>query len=447
MSTALSAVLTGVRPTVASRASGDWRIEEVRPGLFQVGQVGGSMYDVEFHPDWAWTCSCPDFQHRGFSQGPCKHIVALWLRENGRRITTVTDEQGTVRIVPRSLINPDHDNSQKGATMNGNTSYRPTGQGQSAQVVRTAPAAQRPGPVSAQPAAQRPGPVSAQPAAQRPGPVSAQPAAQRPGPVSAQPVAQRPQAQPVAHPVPDQPPVWMRDYQFGDELPESYPYIQWVNRGEYLVPNQPVGGFAAPLDQEVPLPGSIYAELHHPNGGMTEVMYTDQIQFCALRSRFYWVDRETNVRLPGYQPGAKGKLQVLGYLKLDDGFYGPVMLTFSGLSGNFFNQARMDFARAVRKATGGRAPAYAFWMTIVAGKTTMVGKKQKSPISPPMWNGDFDPSRDFVGNELLDSIPWDAVERWAKSVRKPGPNGEGEIQAAAEEEEYYDEEPVEEIPF
>ncbi|MBO9369818.1 MAG: SWIM zinc finger family protein [Chloroflexi bacterium] len=405
MSAVLSAVLTGVRPTVASKASnGDWRIEEVRPGLFQVGQVGGSMYDVEFHPDWTWTCSCPDFQHRGASQGPCKHIVALWL-QNGRRITTVTDEQGTIRIVPRSLFsNPDQDNPiRKGATMNGNTSYRPTtGQGQSAQAVR---------------AAQRPGqPVSSQ-------------VAQRPG-----------------QPVPDQPPAWMRDYQFGDELPESYPYIQWVNRGEYLVPNQPVGGFAAPLDQEVPLPG-IYAELHHPNGGMTEVMYTDQIQFCALRSRFFWVDRETNVRLPGYQPGAKGKLQVLGYLKTDDGFYGLVMLTFAGLSGNFFNQARLDFARAVRKATNGKAPTYAFWMTIVAGKTTMVGKKQKSPISPPQWNGDFDPNRDFVGNELLDSIPWDTVERWAKLAKKPGPNGEGEIQAVAEEEEYYDEEPVEEIPF
>ena len=402
-----------LRPGSVSRASsGDWRIQELEPGRFQVGQVGGNDYEVVFHPDSrTWSCSCPDHQYRG---EPCKHIIAAWLRGP---VTTVA-EGGKVFIVPQSLnTNPTIPTQNKGDTMNTNTSARPA-----------SPVAQRPG----QPVAQRPSPsMSASPVAQRPG--SSAPTS---------PVAQRPQAQPVAQ----QPRPWERQYDRGDDLGESYPWVQWVNRGSDLEPQQPVGGFASPLDQDVNLPNSIYAILHHPEGS-TEVMYTDRLEVAVLRRRFFWFDPKTRIRLPKYQPGARGKTQFLCYIKTDNGFIGPVKLTFTGMSGVYFDSARHEFAKAVRKATGGKAPAYAFWMAVTASNPVMVGKDQKSPICPPTWTGDFDPDRDFVGEELLDVIDWDAVDRWASPKAQPAitePNGTGHEE---EYEEYYDEEPAEEIPF
>jgi len=425
---------SSLRPGSVSRASsGDWQIQELEPGKFQAGLVGGNDYEVVFHPDsCAWTCSCPDYLHR---REPCKHIIAVWLRGP---VTTVA-EGGKVFIVPQSLnTNPTIQTPNGGNTMNTNLSARPI----SPVAQRPGqPVAQRPGPsASASPVAQRPG----QPVAQRPGPsASASPVAQRPG----QPVAQRPGPSAPASPVAQQPRPWERQYDRGDDLGESYPWVQWVNRGSDLEPQQPVGGFASPLDQDVNLPNSIYAILHHLNGQDTEVVYTDQLQIAVLRRRFCWVDPATRIRLPKYQPGARGKTQFLCYIKTDDGFIGPIMLTFTGLAGVHFDAARHEFARSVRKATGGKAPTYAFWMTIVAGKPVMVGKgDRKSPICPPTWTGDFDPDRDFVGEELLGVIDWDMVDRWASPKAQPAiteSNGTG----YEEDEEYYDEEPVEEIPF
>jgi hypothetical protein len=435
-----------LRPGSVSRASsGDWRIQELEPGRFQVGQVGGNDYEVVFHPDSrTWSCSCPDHQYRG---GPCKHIIATWLRGP---VTTVA-EGGKVFIVPQSLNTNPIPTQNKGDTMNTNTPARPA-----------SPVAQRPGPsMSASPVAQRPGPsMSASPVAQRPGPsMSASPVAQRPGPSApaspvvqrpgssapASPVAQRPGSSAPVSPVVQQPRPWERQYDRGDDLGESYPWVQWVNRGSDLEPQQPVGGFASPLDQDVNLPNSIYAILHHPEGS-TEVMYTDRLEVAVLRRRFFWFDPKTRIRLPKYQPGARGKTQFLCYIKTDNGFIGPVKLTFTGMSGVYFDSARHEFAKAVRKATGGKAPAYAFWMAVTASNPVMVGKDQKSPICPPTWTGDFDPDRDFVG-EVLDVIDWDAVDRWASPKAQPAitePNGTGYEE---EYEEYYDEEPAEEIPF
>ncbi|WP_347246412.1 hypothetical protein, partial [Thermogutta sp.] len=240
-------------------------------------------------------------------------------------------------------------------------------------------------------------------------------------PASAQPVAQQSaSAQPVA-----QQPAWKRHYSRGDDISESYPHVQWVNRGTDLEPQQPIGGFASPIDQDVPLPNSIYSLLRHPNGKSTEVLYTDQLEIAVLRRRFYWFDPGTGELLEKYRPGARGKTQFLCYIKCADGTFGPVKLTFTGLAGAYFNAARHEFAKAVRKATGGKAPSYVFWMRVAAGQPIWVGKgDHKSLITPPMWDRDFDPDRDFIGSGMVDAICWDEVDRWAEVYRPKMLNGD-----------------------
>lgn len=78
-------------------------------------------------------------------------------------------------------------------------------------------------------------------------------------------------------------PVWMRQYNVGDDLPPLYPFIQWVNDGNALEPRQPTGGFASPVDQ---VQIGTYSYLHHRDGGHTEVTFTTMLRVAVLRTRF-----------------------------------------------------------------------------------------------------------------------------------------------------------------
>jgi len=232
-------------------------------------------------------------------------------------------------------------------------------------------------------------------------------------------------------------PRWAREYVVDDGLAPLYPFIQWVNDGSTLEPRFPTGGFASPVDQ---VPIGVYAVLHHRDGSQTEVTYTAELRIAVLRTRFSWT--KDGALLPSYVPGARGKLQALCLVVDADGqVTGPVILTFTGLSGARFSAEYLRFAREVAKQTRRQAPAYAFFMRVVAGKPEMVGKgQQKSPITPPVWDGDLNLDRDFIGDEALDNLNWDEIKHWAEAWRKPRPNGDGVIT----EEEYEEEE---DIPF
>jgi len=157
---------------------------------------------------------------------------------------------------------------------------------------------------------------------------------------------------------------------------------------------------------------------------------------AVIRTRFAWI--KDGIRQAAYTPGARGKLQALAYVRGKGGqAIGPVMLTFTGVVSRQFGNARKQFANAVRKATGGKAPAYAFWMHLEAGEVEMVGKSQKSPITSIELAGEVDPDWDYVGDETVDAIEsiWGQAEKWAKAWSSPGPNGDGEMPGAEEDEE------------
>ncbi|WP_347245491.1 SWIM zinc finger family protein, partial [Thermogutta sp.] len=103
----------GLRVQTVYRAStDDWKIEQ-DGCTFHVGRIGGNIYDVVFHDDCTWTCSCPDFQYR---RQPCKHLVALWLRGP----VTVIDRDGGKHIVPQSILS-----TQQGGDMFTTNQQRP----------------------------------------------------------------------------------------------------------------------------------------------------------------------------------------------------------------------------------------------------------------------------------------------------------------------------------
>lgn len=246
----------------------------------------------------------------------------------------------------------------------------------------------------------------------------------------------------------NQTPRWARQYDHADEMAPSYPFLQWVNDPNTLEPRQKAGGFARPVDQDFSSPGEPVV-LHHREGGATEVVFTQELTVAVLKTRFAWI--KDGLRVPRYVQGARGKLQALCLLRTPDpdGVHhkvqGPVMLTFTGLAGSRFNAARNQFGKAARKATKGQAPTYAFWMTLKAGDVEMVGKTKKSPITNVVLGAEADPDRDYVGDEVVDAIPWPEIDQWASAWKAPGPNGDGAIEGAEVEGEPAEEE--HDIPF
>lgn len=224
-----------------------------------------------------------------------------------------------------------------------------------------------------------------------------------------------------------QAPRWAaRQYERRDELSPSWPYVQWINDPGALEPRQRTGGFARPVDQDFPSPGELL--LFHPKEGKPiEVVFATELSVAVLATRFAWV--LDGVRMSSRVKGARGKLQVACLLRVDSHTVeGPVMLTFTGVAGSRFYAAYRKFARIVRTATRGKAPSYAFWMRVKAGERVLVGSgKEKSYITDVILDEDFDPDRDYVGDEALDSVPWSEIDRWVAAWRRPGPNGEGVI--------------------
>jgi hypothetical protein len=222
-----------------------------------------------------------------------------------------------------------------------------------------------------------------------------------------------------------------RSFQHTDEA--QYPFIQWVNSGGNLNPRAEKGGFAAPMDQGITIPG-IFSELHHRNGESTEVIYTPELTVAVITTRFAWI--KDGMRLPSYRDGARGKLQVLCYVQSTEGEPPVVaMLTFTGIPSRSFSNARKAFSNSVAKATKRQAPAWAFWMTVHAGEVKMVGTKAQSPITTVELVREVDPDRDYVGDDLADEIEElliDEAKAWREAWVGGGTNGEGAFDDSAD---------------
>jgi hypothetical protein len=222
-----------------------------------------------------------------------------------------------------------------------------------------------------------------------------------------------------------------------EEPVSEYPFIQYVNDGDSLEPREASGGFAMATDQVEMLGaapnGAALHALHFRNGETNDVYFTPWLRFVPLVTRFAWI-KDGN-RLDSFVPGARGKLQALGYVETEQGFAGPVLLTSKGMASKDLSEALREHRQAVRKATQGKAPSVFFALLLHAGESTLRGSKQKSRATPILRSDDFDPDRDYVGDALADSIEaeWETYKRWAMAWQhNPGPNGEGELREGDE---------------
>lgn len=203
----------------------------------------------------------------------------------------------------------------------------------------------------------------------------------------------------------------------------GYPFVQWVNRGDSLMPRQARGGFAAPVDQGIALAGE-YAELIHPDGNVTPVIYSDSLAFIPVAKRFGWLLDEAVI--PNYVEGARGKLQVLSWVRTEDGPVGPVVLTLRGLAGKAMNSVLREHSKQVKANAAGAEPWF-FWANAVAGKPRLAGSKQKSIITPVEYD-DSQPL-EFIGKDLYSLIVSmaDEIASWRNAWKAPSLNGDGEV--------------------
>jgi len=214
-----------------------------------------------------------------------------------------------------------------------------------------------------------------------------------------------------------------------------YPFIQYVHDGSKLDPRSEKGGFAMPVEQaellEAAPAGADIRTLTFSNGESEEVYFVDWLEIVPLTTRFAWV--KDGIRLQEYVEGARGKLQLLAYIKDRDGNWaGPVMLTVKGTAGRDLSGAVKQHKARVRKATKGKAPACYFSCLIHTGEPEMRGKQRKSRVTPIILDGAvFNPDTYYIGDALADRIEqeWEEYKQWSEAWKNPGPNGEGEMEA------------------
>ena len=227
-----------------------------------------------------------------------------------------------------------------------------------------------------------------------------------------------------------------------DSAGPSYPYIQLVNDGNSLDPRSTNGGFAMPVEQSetagfVPA-GMEQRNLIFRDNAPTPVYFGEYLEVAPMVTRFAWI--KDGHRISAYVEGARGKLQLLCYVKDSEGCWmGPVMLTATGLASKDISDAIKTHRERVYKATRGKAPAALFGMILTAGETQMGGSKQKSKVTPIVLESDFDADRDYVGDTVADEIEavWEIqFKPWADAWKNnPGPNGDGEVPGTEEYED------------
>jgi len=210
---------------------------------------------------------------------------------------------------------------------------------------------------------------------------------------------------------------------------ESYPFIQWVNRGDLLDPAQERGGFAMPGCQDSLIDGD-HAILGHSNGATTDVVYTHALALMVIAHRFAWVQDGT--RLAEYTEGARGRIQALCFTTDQDGaILGPLVLTVKGTTSKDLSGILRAHRSDVRKLTNGRAPGWFFWTRLQAGEPTMVGSKARS-LATPLERAAGVTEEDFIGQEVVERINAHAneIRKWAGAWKAAGANGEDDPSAA-----------------
>ncbi len=222
----------------------------------------------------------------------------------------------------------------------------------------------------------------------------------------------------------------------------SFPFVQVVNNGQNLDPRAKNGKFALVADYAeafgAALAGSEIANLCFRSGDATPVFVADKLTFAPVVTRFAWI-KDGN-RIHDYVEGARGKLQVVGYFKGDDGAYhGPAMITATGTNSKEVSDAIKAHKQAVNKNTKGQASGAYFGMQLQMGETRLVGSGANQNYATPIaLVKDLDPDRDYVGDAIADDIEtrYEEFKTWREAWKatKGGPNGDGEVPGTEEAE-------------
>jgi len=214
----------------------------------------------------------------------------------------------------------------------------------------------------------------------------------------------------------------------------SYPFIQWVNRGDTLEPARDRGGFAMPMGQACLIDGEL-AIIKHGDGTMTDSLFRQELALAVVAQRFAWV-KDGN-RLAEYAEGARGKLQALVFTTEADGqILGPLVLTLKGTTSKALNELRKLHRQEVQALTGdSRTPSWFFFMRLRAGQPTMAGRQAQSLVTPLERAGSVTEA-DFIGAPMVETINAYAsdIQRWAGAWKAQGANGEEEMAGGIEAE-------------
>jgi len=228
----------------------------------------------------------------------------------------------------------------------------------------------------------------------------------------------------------------------GYQSDTTFPFIQWVNGQKAFARLHPVLGTGGWAMQETNVLGELgwdRGDLPHKNGDTTPCYFAQTLNFALIAEKFRWflTNAQTGQTeyLEKYQPGARGKYQVLVAVKEAGDLQGePWMLTVKGMTAKYLYDAfkmyrskLLPFAATLSKK---RLPLYAFWCAISAGAPITVGTAPNtSVITPPamivpeMSNKEAVTGflvEQFVGQDNITrfSMWWTLAQDWAKDKPK-----------------------------
>jgi len=206
-----------------------------------------------------------------------------------------------------------------------------------------------------------------------------------------------------------------------DEQGSEYPWGQWINRGGDIEPRQDTGKFFF-NDQSLNALGAVpdgaeVSTAHFSSGKAEDGVIVDALTVAPVisRMRYFTGMGADRVYYPQYIKGSRGNINLLCYVQTEQGLKGPVVLTASGTVSKDLYLALKAHRHRVKESTNGAAPAPLFLITLETGTPEKRGQKgAESLVTPLVFEEDFDPDRDYIGDDLADAIEerWEEFKEW-----------------------------------
>lgn len=199
----------------------------------------------------------------------------------------------------------------------------------------------------------------------------------------------------------------------------TFPFIQVIHQPGQVEPRPDFGGLFQPVKEAegagVNIPG-VVAKFHCRSGAV-EGIFASGLDIAVLKTRemLFTGRGENQRRVTEFGPGVHSKVQVACLVRGEDGPIGPVMLTVKSTVAKAFWSALRGHRTDVRAATGGKAPAYAFYWHFGAAGMEQTDEGGTVTSFERIQEGNFDPDAAYVGDEALDALDWEELETWANA--------------------------------